>query len=69
MCTQEQLKKDHFTVIRIFLSKEQFLCTNLLCICIITEKWMLVTKLSKPVSKETFVEALKVADRSLKVMN
>ena len=36
---------------------------------IITNKWISVAKVSKPLSKETFVEASKVVDKLLKVIN
>ena len=31
--------------------------------CVITKKWMPVTRISRPVSKETFNETLKVVDK------
>ena len=37
--------------------------------CIITNKWIPVTKKYKPVSKETFTEASKLVDKPLKVIN
>ena len=38
-------------------------------ICIITNRWISVTKIGKHVSKETFVEASKVVDKPLDVIN
>ena len=35
----------------------------------ITNKWISVTKISKPVSKGTFLEALNVVDKPSKVVN
>lgn len=41
----------------------------LLRICIIANKWISITKISKPMSKETFVEASMLVDKPLKVIN
>jgi len=69
MCTLEQLKKDHLTIITAFVLKDKYLYAKFrlrTCIIVIS---LISDKINKPVSKETFVEASNVVDEPLKVIN
>jgi len=59
MCTLEQLKKDHYNY---------SFCIKRLAMCIIIIS-LISDKISKPVTKETFIEASNVVDKPLKVIN
>ena len=56
MCALEWLKKDHLTIITAFHN----ICVYKSAACIITSIWKTISKIRKPVSNETFVEASKV---------
>ena len=56
--TLKQVKKDRFPYnYSHFIQRITFVFCIL---CIVTNKWIPVAKMNKPVSKETFIEALKV---------
>ena len=66
---QGRLKKDHLTTqLHAAFSLKNMLVYKF-AIWIITNKWVLVIKTSKPVSKETFIKASKVVDKPSKVAN
>jgi len=68
MCTLEQLKKYHLTIITAFVLKDKCLYVNLLAMCIIVTS-LISDKISNPVSKERFVKASNIVDKPSKVIN